>query len=97
MQVPCLLYARRDRVINRFVNGLPCHGIRYTKARDAIHPCHGIRYIATGYGTPLSRDVIHSFRGIRYTGFTGYGALEKSMKWLETFTQQAFQDDAKID
>ena len=50
-----------------------CHGIRYIKARDAIHRLDGIRYIATGYGTPISRDTIHVFRGIRYIGFTGYG------------------------
>lgn len=56
-----------------FVNDLQCHGIRYIKARDAIHRLHGIRYIVTGYDTPISRDTIHNFRGIRYIGFTGYG------------------------
>lgn len=57
---------------------------------------HGIRGAHTGYGTRVSRDTGHAIHGIRDTAFTGYETQEKSLKWLETRMQQAFQDYAKI-
>ena len=72
------------------------HGIRGTKARDTRHAIHGIRDTGTGYEARISRDTRHNIHGIRGTGFTGYETQKKCLKWLETLTQQAFQDYEKI-
>jgi hypothetical protein len=72
------------------------HGIRDTKARDTRHKCTGYEAHITGYEARYSRDTRHNIHGIRDTGFTGYETQKKCLKWLETLTQQAFQDYEKI-